>query len=133
MPKLEVIARVAASAVVLALAATLAPAEESCPAPVVGPYHNAEYGFAFVVPKGLKGLWQSPCTLDTSGKCVCLGNHGLRFVLGNDAVLGVFASYVPEPEDPTAEDVLLSELNRIASKDFAPTVHITSIENFLLK
>jgi hypothetical protein len=130
MPKLYFIASLATLAVALSPGAS---ALEPCPAPTVGAYKNAEYGFSFSVPQGLKGIWQSPCSVSASGECVCIGNHGLSFDLGNDVSMGVFADYAADLVDPTAFDVLLHELNRVASKDFAAIVHITALDEIKLR
>jgi hypothetical protein len=128
--------KTALTLVTLALAlgaeASTAP-RDACPTPVEGPYKNDQYGFAFVVPAGLRGIWQSPCALDDSGQCICIGNHGLRIDLGGGEVLGVFADYAAELDDPTVGDVLLAELRRLTGKDGAPATHITALETTHLK
>src|SRR5258708_9192539 len=113
--------------------AALADTGGTCPKAVTATYRNVEYGYSFEVPAGLNGRWQSPCNADNGGECICIGNHGLSMDLGNGGVLGVFADYAAELDDPTLGDVLYKELERITSKDFAPAVHIKALDPFVLK
>jgi hypothetical protein len=112
--------------------ATMARSEIACPADATGVYANAQYGYRFTVPAGLKGTSQSPCTM-YQGECTCMGDHGLNFEMGAGVTLGVFSDYAADLDDPTLGDVLLAEMNRIVGKETSPVAHITAIEAFQLK
>lgn len=123
---------IAAQAAVSSLSKHAASGAE-CPAPVTGAYRNEQYGFAFVVPKGLEGSWQSPCSTGSDGKCICIGDHGLAFDLGGGAVLGVFADYAAELDHPTLGDVLRAALDRIGSTKIDDGKHIRSVQPYRLQ
>lgn len=115
------------------LVANSAASAAECPTPITGTYINQEYGFSFRIPPGLKGEWQSPCRVDrTTGKCICIGNHGLAFDLGGGARLSVFADYAAELDNPTLGDVLRAALNRVGSNRMDDGKHITSVKFYLL-
>jgi hypothetical protein len=114
-------------------AVTATHAQSVCPADATGLYANGQYGYRFTVPAGLKGTSQSPCTM-YQGQCSCIGDHGLNFELGGGVTLGVYSDYAADLDDPTLEDVLLAEMDRIVGKETAaPTAHITAVEVFRLK
>ena len=116
------------------LAANSSASAAECPTPITGTYINQEYGFSFKIPPGLKGEWQSPCSLDrTTGKCICIGNHGLAFDLGGGARLGIFADYAAELDDPTLGDVLRAALDRVGSNKMDDGKHITSVNTYRLE
>ncbi len=132
MSSLRAVAICAAGVLTLPINA-FAKTPSACAAPITGAYTNEDYGFSFVVPTGLTGRWQSPCTVDETGACVCLGNHGPAFDLDSSSVLAVFADYAADLDDPTLGDVLRGALDRIAGEEGGPAVHITAVESFRLR
>lgn len=82
--------------------------EENCPPAIKGQYRNGEYGYAVTIPKGLNGVWNSPCTLDPKHGCICMGAHGLTVELEPGAYLDLFAGFVVDPDHPSLADILRS-------------------------
>jgi hypothetical protein len=100
-------------------------AAEQCPAPYTGRFENPEYGYAFVVPHGLVGYWQSPCTSEPDGQCTCMGVHGLYMPLSRAAVLSVYSGYAAWMEDDTSEKAVVAsviDLQRKNAKHLAITI-----------
>jgi hypothetical protein len=68
-----------------------------------GRYRNYVYGFSIVIPRGLKGYWNSArCAPDEKYGCVCMGDHGRFIPLSNDAHIEAFVGYQMEPESVEA-------------------------------
>jgi hypothetical protein len=64
-----------------------------------GRYRNYVYGFSIVIPRGLKGYWNSArCAPDEKLGCVCMGDHGRFIPLSNDANIEAFVGYQMEPD-----------------------------------
>ncbi len=62
-------------------------------------YRNYVYGFSIVIPRGLKGYWNSArCAPDEKYGCVCMGDHGCFIPLSTDASIEAFVGYQMEPE-----------------------------------
>jgi len=77
-----------------------APNKSPCPdtRPWTGRYRNYVYGFSIVIPRGLRGYWNSGrCGPDEKYGCVCLGDHGRFIPLSNDAHIEAFVGYQMEP------------------------------------
>ena len=76
---------------------------KTCPAPYTGRYINYDHYYAFTVPAGYSGTWQSPCTWDGElNDCICIGSHGLYISLSAMASINVFSFYDTE-ENTTAQ------------------------------
>ena len=76
-------------------------AAEPCPdeKTYTGKYRNIVFGFAIVIPAGLKGYWNSArCAPDEKYGCVCMGDHGRFIPLSEDAHIEAFVGYEMEPE-----------------------------------
>ena len=59
-----------------------------------GRYRNFVYGFSIVIPRGLKGYWNSArCAPDEKYGCVCMGDHGRFIPLSTDASIEAFVGY----------------------------------------
>ena len=64
-----------------------------------GRYRNYVFGFSMVIPRGLKGYWNSPrCAPDEKYGCVCMNDHGRFIPLSNDANIDAFVGYQMEPD-----------------------------------
>src|SRR6266566_8458353 len=64
-----------------------------------GRYRNYVYGFSIVIPRGLKGYWNSArCAPDEKYGCVCMGDHGRFIPLSNAAHIEAFVAYQMEPD-----------------------------------
>lgn len=64
-----------------------------------GRYRNYVYGFSIVIPRGLKGYWNSArCAPDEKYGCVCMGDHGRFIPLSIDASIEAFVGYQMEPD-----------------------------------
>ena len=64
-----------------------------------GPYRNYVFGFSIIIPRDLKGYWNSPrCAPDEKYGCVCMNDHGRFIPLSNDAHIEVFVGYQMEPD-----------------------------------
>jgi hypothetical protein len=78
-----------------------APSRSPCPddRAWTGMYRNYVYGFSVVIPRGLKGYWNSArCARDEKYGCVCMGDHGRFIPLSTDASIEAFVGYQMEPE-----------------------------------
>jgi len=76
-------------------------ATEVCPDEKVytGKYRNLAFGFSIIIPKGLKGYWNSArCAPDEKYGCVCMGDHGRYIPLSDDALIEAFVGYEMEDE-----------------------------------
>jgi len=64
-----------------------------------GRYRNYVFGFSIVIPRGLKGYWNSPrCAPDEKYGCVCMNDHGRFIPLSSDANIEVFVGYQMESD-----------------------------------
>ena len=64
-----------------------------------GRYRNYVFGFSLVIPRGLKGYWNSPrCAPDEKVGCVCMNDHGRFIPLSSDAHVEAFVGYQMEPD-----------------------------------
>jgi len=64
-----------------------------------GKYRNYVYGFSIVIPRGLKGYWNSAkCAPDEKYGCVCMGDHGRFIPLSSDANIEAFVGYQMESD-----------------------------------
>jgi hypothetical protein len=64
-----------------------------------GTYRNYVYGFSIVIPRGLKGYWNSArCAPDEKYGCVCMGDHGRFIPLSNDTNIEAFVGYQMESD-----------------------------------
>lgn len=64
-----------------------------------GRYRNIVFGFAIVIPAGLKGYWNSArCAPDEKYGCVCMGDHGRFIPLSEDAHIEAFVGYEMDSE-----------------------------------
>lgn len=62
-----------------------------------GEYRNLIYGFSIIIPRGLKGYWNSArCAPDEEYGCVCMGDHGRFIPLSDDAYVEAFVGYEME-------------------------------------
>ena len=81
---------------------------DTCPAPHTGRYINYDHYYAFTVPAGYSGTWQSPCAWDQElSDCICIGSHGLYISLSAMAAINVFSFY-PDTEENTTAQILKS-------------------------
>ena len=63
-----------------------------------GTYRNFVYGFSIVIPRGLKGYWNSArCVPDEKVGCVCMGDHGRFIPLSSETNIEAFVGYQMEP------------------------------------
>jgi hypothetical protein len=73
--------------------------------PWTGRYRNYVYGFSIVIPRSLKGYWNSaPCAPDEKYGCVCMGDHGRFIPLSNEAHIEAFVGYQMEPDWSVRDD-----------------------------
>lgn len=64
-----------------------------------GRYRNYVFGFSLVIPRGLKGYWNSArCAPDKKYGCICLNDHGRFIPLSSDAYISAFVGYQMEPD-----------------------------------
>jgi hypothetical protein len=64
-----------------------------------GRYRNYVFGFSIVIPRGLKGYWNSArCAPDEKYGCVCMNDHGRFIPLSKDAYIDAFVGYQMEPD-----------------------------------
>jgi hypothetical protein len=74
---------------------------EPCPdrKTYTGKYRNLNYGFSIVIPRGLRGHWNSArCVPDEKIGCVCMGDHGRFIPLAEKASIEAFVGYEVDPE-----------------------------------
>jgi hypothetical protein len=65
----------------------------------MGKYRNLVFGFSIVIPRGLKGYWNSArCAPDVQYGCVCFNDHGRFIPLSKDTNINVFVGYQMEPD-----------------------------------
>ena len=73
---------------------------EPCPdrKTYAGKYRNLAYGFSIVIPRGLRGHWNSArCVPDEIG-CVCMQDHGRFIPLADHASIEAYVGYEVDPE-----------------------------------
>jgi len=64
-----------------------------------GKYRNLAYGFSIVIPRGLRGHWNSArCVPDEKIGCVCMQDHGRFIPLADNASIEAFVGYEIDPE-----------------------------------
>ena len=64
-----------------------------------GRYRNYVFGFSLLIPRGLKGYWNSPrCAPDEKYGCICMNDHGRFIPLSSDAHIEAFVGYQMEPD-----------------------------------
>jgi hypothetical protein len=64
-----------------------------------GRYRNYVFGFSIVIPRGLKGYWNSArCAPDEKYGCVCMNDHGRFIPLSSDAYIVAFVGYQMESD-----------------------------------
>jgi hypothetical protein len=67
--------------------------------PWTGRYRNYVYGFSIVIPRGLKGYWNSArCAPDEKYGCVCMGDHGRFIPLSDDAHIEAYVGWQMESD-----------------------------------
>jgi hypothetical protein len=67
--------------------------------PWTGRYRNYVYGFSVVIPRGLKGYWNSArCAPDEKYGCVCMGDHGRFIPLSDDAHIEAYVGWQMESD-----------------------------------
>ena len=71
----------------------------------IGRYRNYVFGFSIVIPRGLKGYWNSTrCAPDEKYGCVCMNDHGRFIPLSSDASIEAFVGYQMEPDQSVVDD-----------------------------
>lgn len=64
-----------------------------------GRYRNYVFGFSILIPRGLKGYWNSArCAPDEKYGCVCMNDHGRFIPLSSEAHIEAFVGYQMEPD-----------------------------------
>src|SRR6185369_17562436 len=64
-----------------------------------GRYRNYVFGFSILIPRSLKGYWNSArCAPDEKDGCVCMNDHGRVIPLSSDAYIEAFVGYQMEPD-----------------------------------
>jgi len=74
---------------------------EPCPdrKTYTGKYRNVVYGFSIVIPRGLRGHWNSArCVPDEKIGCVCMQDHGRSIPLSDNASIEALVGYEIDPE-----------------------------------
>jgi hypothetical protein len=97
--------------------------EQVCPDTIgtTGKYVNYSYGFSIVIPKGLKGEWNSARCVAGSDGCVCMSDHGRLISLATgpndtDHWIEAYAGFASDPDDPTLENEVASRLGWIRDR-----------------
>ena len=57
-----------------------------------GYYRNYSYGFSILIPRGLKGFWNSARCVKDKQDCVCMGDHGRFFPVDGYSYLQIFVT-----------------------------------------
>jgi hypothetical protein len=64
-----------------------------------GHYRNYVFGFSILIPRGLKGYWNSGrCARTEEYGCLCMNDHGRFIPLSSDAYIEAFVGYQMESE-----------------------------------
>src|SRR5664280_2598392 len=97
--------------------------EEACPDMVdtTGTYVNTSYGFSIVIPKGLRGTWNSARCVSSKGGCACMSDHGRIIPLSTDRSdtdhwIEAYAGFATDVDDPTPGDEVESRLGWIRER-----------------
>lgn len=94
--------------------------------PWTGRYRNYVYGFSVVIPRGLKGYWNSArCVPDDKYGCVCMGDHGRFIPLSKDSNIDVFVGYQMESDRSVRdeENQAISYLTNEEKNEHVEIVH----------
>ncbi len=97
--------------------------EQSCPDTIdtLGKYVNSSYGFSILIPKSLKGVWNSARCVSGSDGCVCMSDHGRIIPLAtgpndSDHWIEAYAGFATDVDEPTLENEVDSRLGWIRER-----------------
>jgi hypothetical protein len=94
-----------------------------------GKYRNYSYGFTIVIPKKLKGFWNSPACVAQPGDCICMQDHGRIIPLSAepyepDRHIEAYAGNTAHLDNPTIAEAVRSELGSIRENSRKNSVQI---------
>jgi hypothetical protein len=91
-----------------------------------GKYRNYSYGFSIVIPKNLKGFWNSPACVANSDGCVCMQDHGRIIPLSDerDGPDRLMEAYAGNLDNSTLVQAVKSELGSIRESGRKNSFHI---------
>ena len=99
------------------------PDQQSCPDTIdtTGRHVNISYGFSIVIPKGLKGVWNSARCVSGGDGCVCMSDHGRIIPLATgpndvDHWIEAYAGFATNIDAPMLEDAVNSRLGWIRER-----------------
>ena len=80
-----------------------------------GKYLNYSYGFTIVIPKKLKGFWNSPACVAQSDGCLCMQDHGRLIPLSAEPYDPDrhIEAYAGDLDKPTVAEAVRSKLGSI--------------------
>jgi len=113
--------------------------EAGCPdtVPWTGKYENYDYGFSVVIPKTVRGFWNSAVCVSRPGGCTCMSDHGRIIPLSTEPSeaerhIEVYAGYAADLDDPTVQQEVDKHLDWIRERSREDSVTVLSQSNFLL-
>jgi len=110
-----------------------------CPDTVAwaGKYVNYSYGFSVVIPKGLKGFWNSAVCVPGPDGCTCMSDHGRIIPLTAepyepDRHIEVYAGYAADLDEPTVKQEVDRRLKRIGKRSREGSLSVLKQSNITL-
>jgi len=116
------------------------PADEAaCPDAVssTGKYENYSYGFTVVIPKNVKGFWNSAMCVSRADGCTCMSDHGRIIPLSAEPYeperhIEVYAGYAADFDDPTVQQEVDKHVDWVRERSRENSVTVVSQSNLLL-
>jgi hypothetical protein len=113
--------------------------DAACPDTVswTGRYVNHSYGFIVVIPKNVKGFWNSARCISGPDGCTCMSDHGRIIPLSAEPYeperhIEVYAAYAADLDDPTVQQEVNKRLDWIRERSRADSVAVLKQSNLLL-
>ncbi|HXP46282.1 MAG TPA: hypothetical protein VN810_03335 [Terriglobales bacterium] len=90
---------------------------------------NYSYGFSVVIPKGLKGFWNSAVCVSGPDGCTCMSDHGRIIPLTAEPYeperhIEVYAGYAADLDEPTVEQEVDKRLGWIRESSREGSVRV---------
>ena len=111
----------------------------ACPDTIssTGRYVNDSYGFAVVIPKEVKGFWNSARCVSRPDGCTCMSDHGRIIPLGAEPYeperhIEVYAGYAADLDDATVQQEVKKTVGWIHQRSRAGSVTVLKQSNVLL-
>jgi hypothetical protein len=113
--------------------------DPTCPDTVssTGEYVNGSYGFTVVIPKNVKGFWNSARCVSTSDGCTCMSDHGRIIPLTAEPYeperhIEVYAGYAADLDEPSVQGEVDKNLEWIRDRSRNDSVHVLKQSRLLL-